>query len=88
MNEFLILNDGTRLLEAHAILSGSTLWVYLDGELTLAQAFNLLNDPEKTRHITANEYGAVSEYNGFTDLFCIRREDDGQVNAGLNKAVN
>lgn len=85
MNQFLILNDGTRLLEAHAILSGGTLWVYLDGGLTLTQAFNLLSDQEKTRHITANEFGVISEFNGFTDLFCIRREDNGQVNAGLNK---
>jgi len=88
MEQLLILNDGTRLFPAHAIQAGNTLWVYLDGEITLAAAFELLNDPDKTLKITANEYGQVSVYEGYTDLYCISRETTGQVNAGLKKAVD
>lgn len=88
MGEILILNDGTRLMPAHATLAGGTLWIYLDGQVTLAEAFELLNDPEKTGKITADEYGSITEYTGYTDLYCIRREDYGQVNAGLKRAVD
>lgn len=88
MDQLLILNDGTRLFPAHAILASGTLWIYLDGQITMAEAFELLNDPEKTVKITADEFGSVTEYTGYTDLFCIRREDYGQVNAGLKRAVD
>ena len=87
MDQLLILNDGTRLFPAHAIVAGGVLWVYLDGGLTLAEAFEVLNDQEKTCRITADEYGTVTVYEGYTDLFCIRKEDNGQVNAGLKRTV-
>ena len=84
--EKLILNDGTEL-PAHAILASSILWVYLDGSITLAEAFELLINPEKTERIVAEYYGDTTVYEGYTDLFCIRREADGSINAGLGKAV-
>ena len=83
----LTLNDGTELTPAHAVAVNGILWVYLDNGITLADAFALLNDPEKTAVIRMNEYGQESEFDGYTDLFCIRREDDGQVNAGIRKGV-
>ena len=88
MAQILILNDGMILDPAHAILAGNVLWVYLDGNLTMEAAFTLLIDQDKTARITANEFGVTTEYEGYTDLFCIRREDNGQVNAGLKKAVD
>ena len=89
MNQKLTLNDGTVFSPAHAFAAGGTLWIYIDDpEVTLAEAFEQLNDPEKTGKITADEYGSISEYTGFTDLYCIRREDYGQVNAGLKRAVD
>lgn len=88
MAQMLILNDGTILDPAHAILAGGVLCVYIDGNLTLEEAFSLLIDPEKTFRITSQEFGVVTEYERFTDLFCIRREDNGQVNAGLKKVVD
>lgn len=87
MNQILILNDGTRLFDSHVIQDGTVLWVYLNKSLTLAEAFGVLNDPERTVRIVANEYGQENEYEGFTDLFYIRKEDNGQVSAGLKKAV-
>ena len=89
MEAILILNNGARLFPAHAIEAGGILWVYIDNpDATLADVFDLLVDPEKTSRIVANEYGVISEFTGYTDLFCIRKEDYGQVSAGLKKAVN
>ena len=85
--ETLTLNDGTVFDPAHAIEVNGILWVYLDGGLTLEEAFELLADPDKTSTITGNAYGVSTVFEGYTDLFCIRREDDGQVNAGLKKGV-
>jgi hypothetical protein len=88
MGQILILNDGTILTPAHAIPAGGVLWVYIDGDMTLAEAFELLNDPEKTGTIEANEYGSVTTYEGYTDLYCITREDNGRINAGLKMGVD
>ena len=88
MEQILILNNGTRIFPARATLAGGILWIYIDNtEITLAEAFELLADPGKTNRIVTNEFGVINEYEGFTDLFCIRKEDNGQVNAGLKKAV-
>ena len=83
MGQILILNDGTILTPAHAIRAGGVLYVYIDSVMTLADAFGLLNDPEKTGKIEANEYGEITTYEGYTNLYCITREDDGRINAGL-----
>ena len=85
MEQFLILNDHTILNPAHAILAGGVLWVYIEGGMTLAEAFEQLSDPEKTCRIEAKEFGTETLYEGYTDLFCITREDDGRINAGLKR---
>ena len=82
MNEVLILNDGTELA-GHLLESGEKLYLYVTG-VTLREAFELLDDPEKTKAIRAERYGAQSEYKGYKHLFCIREEAD-QVSAGLRK---
>ena len=87
MDQKLILNDGTILAPAHAFSDGQTLWIYLDGGISLGDAFGLLNDPDKTLTITSDQYGSIERYGNFTDLFCIRRETNGQINAGLKKGV-
>ena len=81
----LTLNDGTELTPAHAYPVSGILWVYLDNGITLAEAFELLIDPEKTAVIHQNDFGVESDFEGFTELCTIRREDNGQVNAGLKK---
>ena len=88
MNQKLTLNDGTVLENAHAIVAVNVLWVYIDTGSTLAEAFELLNNPEKTENIRADEFGTETMYSGYTDLFSIQREENGQINAGLKKAVN
>ena len=83
--EKLILNDGTELENSHVLLSGTTLWFYLNG-VTFNEAYELMSDPEKTGKIIAEYYGSVAEYDSYTDLFCLRREDDGMVSGGLKHA--
>ena len=87
MPQSLKLYDGTIIEPAHAILSGDVLWIYIDSGITLVEAFDLISDPEKTQVIDADEFGDVKSYTGFTDLFCIRRETNGQVNAGLRRTL-
>ena len=81
--ETITLNDGTELSPAHAFVASGILWVYLDNGISLSDAFELLNDPSKTEVI---KVGTDIVFEGYTDLFCIRREENGQVNAGLRKA--
>lgn len=82
MNETLTLRDGTQLA-GHCIETDGTLWIYLE-KAPLGDLFPALNDPEKTKAIRAERYGAQSEYKGYKHLFCIREEAD-QVSAGLRK---
>jgi len=81
----LTLNDGTVLENSHVILNGSTLWFYLTG-ITFTETFNVMNDASRTETITADSFGDVTAYEGFTDLFCLRREDDGMITGGLKHA--
>ena len=88
MDEKLTLNDGTVLFNSHVNQVGVNLWVYIGADMTLGEAFELLYDLEKTEKITAERYGVITEYNGFTDLRNITAEDSGQISAGLRKAVD
>ena len=83
--ETLTLNDGTVLQNSHVLLSKNTLWFYLNG-VTFNEAFNLMSDTGVTASINANSYGSEITYAGYTDLFCLRREDDGMITGGLNHA--
>lgn len=82
----LTLNDGT-MLDGKAIRDGDVLWVYLDGT-KMADAYPELSAEEKTEKITANEYGEITEYTGFTYLFSMREEMSGTLSAGLRREVN
>lgn len=88
MDQILIMNDGTRMYPAYAILASGVLYVYIENGMTLDDVYQLLTDPEKTAVITSNEFGIEKTYEGYTDLFCIRREDSGQVNAGLKRGTD
>lgn len=83
MDQKLILHDGTVLTPAHAFAVSGTLWVYLDFVISLSDAFEILNDPEKMSVVVSDDYGVETTHEGYTDLYCIRREDNGVVNAGL-----
>ena len=86
IQEKITLNDGTVIEPAHAIQAAGALWIYIDRASTMQEAFDTLSDRNRTLRITAESYGEVNRYTGYTDMFCIRRETDGTVNAGLRKA--
>lgn len=80
----LTLNDGTELDGAYALENGGTLTAYLPG-MTLADGFSLLNDPEKTKKIRAEQYGQEITFSGFRYLFSLREEPGGLLSAGFRK---
>ena len=86
MQEKLTLNDGTEL-SGHAHTDGLFLYVYLMNN-TMTASFPLLNAPEKTSHITGNQYGQITEYTGYTHLKSISEESGGMVSAVLRREVN
>jgi len=83
----LILNDGTELQDSYVISSGSVLWVYVYARIGFAELFDLLNDRRKTARVTLDQEGTMAYFDGYTDLFCIRKEDGGFISAGLRKEV-
>ena len=85
MDGKLTLNDGTELEYSSVTQVGRILWVYCYAQITFAALFELLDDPEKTAEITMTQGEHQVAYEGFTELFCIRKEDAGFISAGLRK---
>lgn len=85
MEQSLILNDGTVFDGSYAIQSGDRLWVYVYADITMADLFALLNDPEKTKIIMVKRFGDNLSFCEYKTLFCIRIEDEGFISAGLKK---
>lgn len=85
MNQKLILSDGTELANSYAVQAGGNLWVYVYAQISFAALFGLLNDPAKTDAITLSQGGTETEFDGYDELFCIRKEDGGFISAGLRK---
>ena len=83
MDETLTLNDGT-VLTGHLLETETRLFVYV-WEKTLAEAFELLNDPEKTKKIVADRYGETKTVKGYKHLVSISEETGGMVSASLKK---
>lgn len=83
MDEKLTLNDGTELV-GHMIETDSRLFVYLY-EITLAAAFELLNDPEKTKVIKSERYGEKQTVRGYKHLCSVSEEMGGQMISGSLK---
>lgn len=82
MERKLILNDGTEL-SGYAYAAGD-LFFYLS-DITMAEAFELLNNPEKTVMIT-DEMG--NEFEMYTDLRCITKEDNGKITGSLRRVID
>ena len=80
------LNDGTVLADSYAICSGR-LFFYLSG-VTMAEAFALMNDPEKTCVIISRRYGTEQEFDGYTDLVNLTKEDDGRITGSLRRGTD
>lgn len=84
MNEKLILNDGTEL-NGHAIETDIRLFLYVF-DSTLAEVFELLIDPDKTKVIKWERYGTTGTIRGYKHLMSISEESGGMISASLKKA--
>lgn len=84
MDETLTLNDGT-VLVGHLLETETRLFVYV-WEKTLAEAFELLIDPERTKKIVADRYGVKETVRGYKHLMSISEEAGGMIAGSLKKA--
>ena len=85
MDGKLTLNDGTELEYSTVTQAGNILWVYCYAQITFAALFALLINPDNTARILMTHGDHQLAFDGFTDLFCIRKEDAGFISAGLRK---
>lgn len=87
MEQYLVLNSGIQLNDSYVLQAGSKLWVYVyDQGISFGELFNALNDPAAVSTVTQYTGGTPQVYEGFTELFCIRKEDGGFMTAGLRRA--
>lgn len=84
MIQKLTLNDGTELDNSSAIEEGNTLFLYVYAEITFADLFALLNDPEKAKKVVETLGEKKTTYRNFKELYFIRKEN-GFISAGLRK---
>ena len=89
----LTLNDGTVIQNADTILAVVGLWIHISSGFTLSEAFSLFSDPEKTRRIVTDKVEPHKPddpitYEGYTNLFSIRAEDDGDIVVGLKEVAD
>lgn len=84
MNEKLTLNDGTELT-GHLLETDSRLFLYIYGGLSIGEVFPLVNDPERTKKITAERYGQTQTVRGYKNLMSISVESNGMISAALKK---
>ena len=88
--ETITLNDGTVINDAVTIGAVPGLWIHIPNGFTIAKAYKLFSVKNKTSVITSDKSepsrpreGTV--YEGYTDLFMLKREDDGTIVIGLHK---
>ena len=86
--EILTLNDGTVIRNADTILAVVGLWIHIRSGLTLFEAFSIFSDTGKTSRIVSNKVEPHKPddpitYEGYTNLFSIKAEDDGTIVVGL-----
>ena len=90
MNETLVLNDGTIIQNAETVQSVVVgLWIHINNGMTFDQVYNLFSDPDKTEVITSDKTTPMrpngnTVYEGFSDLYMIKRENDGKIIIGLH----
>lgn len=88
MDRQLTLNDGTVLDDSYAYAVGERMWVYIYADISLADAFALLNDPAKMLSVISEQFGVETTYEGYTELFTITKEDGGFISAGMRRDEN
>lgn len=84
MDEYLILNNGVTVRDAHCFDDGVNLFVYITGEANLMETLQLFSDPEATAMILASRFGEKAVYTGYTQLYGMSREY-GNINLVMKK---
>ena len=88
--ETLTLNDGTVVRNALTIEAVVGLWVHIQGGLSFSEAYELFSDADATAVITSDKREPHrpeedTVYEGYTDLYMLKCEDDGTIVVGLHK---
>lgn len=84
MPERLTLADGTVIDKAYILETVSGISFYVRGEVTMGEVFALMNDPEKTAVIKAQQNGEEATFTGYTDLWSIQKTNR-QISGGLRR---
>lgn len=74
MNEYLILNNGAKVQDAHCIQDDIMLFVYITGDADLMEMLQLFSVPANTQVIKAFRNGDTETYLGYTELYSMSRE--------------
>ena len=90
--ETIRLNDGTVIQNVLTIEAIVGLWVHIQGGLSFSEAYELFSDPDATSVITSDKREPHrpeedTVYEGYTDLYMLKREDDGMIVVGLHKGA-
>ena len=81
------LADGTIINNAYAMLVDGQLFIYITStNMDIRDVWNLLSNTRKTKRIRSQAFGEDVTYQKYTDIYFIRCETDGSMNAGLRKA--
>ena len=84
MDETLTLNDGTLLENTRVLLSAGSLFFYVGNGMTMDEVYQFMKQPELTKHMTVYSFKQTTEYNGYTELYCIS-VDKCLVSGGLRR---
>lgn len=90
--ETLTMNDGTVIKNADTFRAVVGLWVHIRSGFSINDAFVLFSDPAKTSRIVTDKVEPYKPdepitYEGFTNLFSIRQDDDGEIVIGLKEVM-
>ena len=83
MEETIKLNDGTEI-QGYLLETETRLFLYLYG-ISMREAFDLLEDPQKTKYIQWQQDGREGEVFVYTHLKSISEEQGGMIVAGMKK---
>lgn len=74
MDEYLLMNNGTIVENAHCIVADRNLFVYITGEADLIEMMKLFSVPDNTETIKEVRFGEEQTYSGYTYLYSMSRE--------------
>lgn len=88
MDEYITLADGTQVSPCHILsMTDTDIIVYVKGAPGMVQMCDWFGHAEKTQTITANRYGEVQTFAGYTELYSLRIETSNLATACLRKVI-